>query len=312
MSRSPIFPLAATLILAALLPAAAAADDLEPRFNASVLGMGGAARAVPREISNVELNPGAMVIGDRYAVEVSWGMRGDLDAAVGRMAVIDSHTSKTLVAGTSVDVGWRVADVQDPGWVVVGAGTDPARERVRDFVFALAVPLQPERVGLGASVKTVRRNLPGEDASRQWTTDAGLIFRPLEILSVGLTGNNLVPVDDPDHPTTVAAAASVFLHPQIMLASDFVLELAGEEPVSPAFHVGLAATAADVMPVRLGFYTTPDVDGRRAYMTAGVGFAAGRAGVAYALRLQVDGLGSTGSGAGPLLYHLLTLDVSVF
>ena len=177
-------PIRLALSLAVALAGAARAADVPPPGGIAdiegprTLGLS-AAIGVPSGNDGLYLNPGAIAARKRYALE------GGI--------LLDRR------GGTTADrfLGGSVVDSESSP---VTAGVSYQRAQLGVYTgnvvhFALAGPLA-EKVYLGASAKWL--SLGGRRDVTAVTADVGLLWQVADLVSVGVTGYNLVPIANTD------------------------------------------------------------------------------------------------------------------
>ena len=283
------------------------AEEPESIYSPTVMGMGGAFRGVMGDAANLELNPGAMGLSSVYGGELNFGLQGDRGLGTGRLIVMDGKTRPGITAGFAVDWGWLPVDEAAPGWTVVGTETESVQNtaQARSFTFGMGIPVtQDGKAGFGFNLKVARLSeTDEEDAQRDITGDVGIYLRPISQLAVGLVGNNLKPTDSDALPTTLGIGAALYVVPQLIVAVDGVMDFTSQETATGSFHLGIEGKTADIIPLRMGFYTAPsDTDGTMAkFLTAGVGVLSSPFQLAYSLRVDLSQLSSEES----IYYHVI-------
>lgn len=189
MSR-PLFAL--SLASAAIGPFAAhAAPDL---VGADRVAMGSASLAAHDNNAAITTNPGLLALTDRYdfsaQLGIGPGMHWGATAMDGRTA--ENVAMGFTYAGDRYEPALAVDEL--PGWTVPGDDI-PNMKREHDFALALSGALAEDRVafGVGGHLAVYDNDRNGKGTTGN--VDVGVGLRPTDFLTVGVAGNNLVPLD---------------------------------------------------------------------------------------------------------------------
>lgn len=161
-----------------------------------------------------------------------------------------------------------------------------------DARLALAIPVVPEQISIGAGVRYLRikdDRLPMEDDEDPQlmmhgvTFDAGINFRVAELLHLGLVGQNLIDLCSGDEvcqgstPTRVGGGLGVGSETSFMISADAAADLTSGPSPTFDFGVGGEYLVAHAVPLRIGFERRGHLD--RNLLTAGGGWRSEQAGV---------------------------------
>jgi len=173
---------------------AVAEEDVE---GANILGMGGAAVAHVSDNSAITVNPGLMGLTRRYDFHGHYKL-GPSGGSHWAATAMDGQTSKFLWMGLaySGDVFRPELETSElPGWKIPGQEIENTK-RFHEFTLALSVPLVRERVALGVNGAMSLYNHDRQGRGIEGSADVGLGLRPLRWLSIGLVGENLLPLEN--------------------------------------------------------------------------------------------------------------------
>lgn len=227
------------MILLLASTAALATDRVE---GADTLAQGSTTVANPYSIGSVNANPAAVGLVERYIFGVGfhYGGRGIHWQAT----AIDTQTSKAAFGLTYSGDRYNppLTEAELPGWTVPGQELTN-KKRTHDLGFALAAPFLERRLvfGLGGSVSFFDNERSGKGTTGN--LNAGVAARPQPWVSLGLSGRNLLPIDDAGSDRPMEIVGSTWLG-QVGIAS-FAFE-GGVRPESTSLL--LLATGVEVNP----------------------------------------------------------------
>jgi hypothetical protein len=213
-----------------------AGDDIH---GATALATGGAVMANPRTNDAISSNPGVLGIASRYDISGHAGTRpGGWETHLG---VVDSRSSPvSLGAAYRRLVEEPEFSSEDlPGWVVVGE-TPTNVKRYHDIQLALAAPALNRKLslGLGGNLSFTQHDRGG--GGREGDLDVGAAYQPLPWLTIGASGQNLLPVEW-GHPLDVGLG--------VHLADEGIGELAVEVEQRFEAEPGTAVRAGFMKPL---------------------------------------------------------------
>ncbi len=261
------------LALLLALPALAqekASPGLDDLMHARNVAMGGAYRSLGYGAESVGGNPAAIAMFKRYQVEASGSWDVVSNFLAGSVAVADSASSE-LATGLTYHI------------ITMGDGETRRTAHVNTLALAVAF-------GSYVSIGISGRNhiITGYNDTNSITMNAGIVVRPIEYLSLSVSGHNLIDNFNPDITRYFSFAASGMIgrifSPAFELKADFNL------PV-PRFVVGAGAEflLAENFPLRAGY----SYDGPRDVhaISFGVGFFLEGSGVDLAYKHEINGPG---------------------
>jgi len=162
---------------------------------ANVLGMGGVSAASVSDNAAITVNPGLMALSRRYLFHGHFKF-GPAGGAHWAASAMDGQTSKFLWLGIaySGDIYNPALQTSElPGWTIPGEDIENTK-RFHDVTLALAVPLIPERLSLGVNGGLSFHNHDRQGKGNTGNTDVGLGILATDWLSIGLAGENLLPL----------------------------------------------------------------------------------------------------------------------
>lgn len=169
----------------------AASPSLEDLMHARNVGMGGAYRPLGYGAEAVTGNPAALSMYKRYQLELSGSWDVAQPFGFGTIALADSATTE-IAAGIAYHL------------VTLGSG-DTQRTAHLSTV-ALALPFG-QVVHLGLSIR--HQLFTGANDNNSLTMNAGLIVKPLEFLTLSVSGHNLIDVRNREVPRFLSFGAAV-------------------------------------------------------------------------------------------------------
>ncbi|HLV61007.1 MAG TPA: hypothetical protein VKY51_06340 [Fredinandcohnia sp.] len=220
-------------------------------FGTRSLGMGNAFRAVGTSNEALYFNPAGVVVTRRYQVDGHYGFSPGDRMTLWNASIVDSKTA-------NVGVGIGYSHLSGMGGPLETSGSL--------VHFGLGVPLS-SRVAMGVNFKYLGFSRP-EDTNSV-TADAGLIVRPLPILSLGVVGYNLIDVASDLAPMRVGGGISVGNDTLLRLSFDAVFALEEGDPLGTTYHAGAEYFFDGVLPIRIGAERREGED--RNFLTAGIG-----------------------------------------
>lgn len=246
----------ALVLVLALAGAARAADVPPPGGVADVTGARtlGLSASIGTAAGNdgIYVNPGALAARKRYAVEggALWDRRGaeTADRYLGG-SIVDSESSP-------VTAGVAYQRVQEEGLYTGGNLIHLALAGALAKGFYLGV--SGKYLSLGGDTLSVGGPPPTavkvKDVNAV-TADAGVLWQVVELVSIGITGYNLVPISNP-------AVAPLGMGAGVAVGSDRIFQVTADwrtdfdhrnDKGSNRFAVGAEALLFDLVPVRAGW-----------------------------------------------------------
>lgn len=240
-----------------ILPMAVQAETLEePRS----LAMGGAIRGDPVANSAVIGNPAGMSRGYTYAAEAGYFRTGNDSRNAGVTNIVDSKTQPTLAVGVAYAYEWAESNA-------------PVSVTGHNARLAFSHAVSPNRFNLGVGLHYIRfdREIEGGEATDLdgFTLDIGAHFSLTSDIHVGLVGQNIIDLDDPEFPR-MAGGGVAYTGPQIALDVDVVMDFDTQKDPKPVYMAGTELLLGEVIPLRAGFQRNDATE--KSYVSGGLGF----------------------------------------
>jgi hypothetical protein len=245
-----------------------ASPGLRDIASARNLAMGGAYESLGYGAEVINGNPAALSLYKRYQIELNGAWDIPQGYANGSLALADS--TNPLAMGIS----YNFATFSDPG------GTQRRWAHLTTLALSYAIA---DWIHLG--VTTRHHVLVGASNTNSISMNAGLVIRPVEFLTFGFSGHNLIPVYNRDVSRYFVASVSALILGQ--LTPIFDLRMDFEPTAKFAFHGGLEWLISQTFPVRIGY----QYDGimNHQYLSAGVGWFNQGSGIDFAYRHELGG-----------------------
>ena len=206
------------LILSALAPAVAAAYP--DAVGARPLAMGQAGRADARGTDALALNPAGMSLATLYAIAADYQTVTKAGGQTIRVAIADSTSASGLAGG--LYYGYRA---------ISPAGV-PALH-AHEAGLSLSYPFV-DRVFIGATAKYLSVNggtePDGSDHHAGFTVDAGLALRASPLLTLGVTGHNLVDRSTTQAPVALGYGLAFTPRPELSVVFDVLHDFTTSDP----------------------------------------------------------------------------------
>lgn len=240
--------------------------DLRDLMHARNIGMGGAYLSMGYGAETVTGNPAALAAYKRYQIEASglWDVPNGM--GMGTLALADS--TNPVAAGISYQF-------------VTFGGLQRRWAHITTMALSYALG---DWIFLGVSGR--HHIIVGATNTNSITMNAGLLIRPVQFLSIGISGHNLIYNFNPDITRYFAVSASALLFNQLTPAFDLRADFNGPTPRF-AYHGGLEWLIAMTVPIRAGY----QYDGiqNHHYVSGGIGWFAEGSGVDLAYRHEIGG-----------------------
>ncbi|MFT3841209.1 MAG: hypothetical protein QM723_29725 [Myxococcaceae bacterium] len=276
-----------SLVLALLLPLAAVAQtkvaqppNLLDAMSAQAYGMGGAYSGLGYNADSITGNPAAMSLYKRYLLQASGGYDFTNQYGFGAVGLQDSTTE--WAAGLSYQ------------FVAYGP---PGERRTAHLSTAATSFALNSAIALGISIR--HQAIVGYHGANSVTMAAGIVVRPFDYMTIGVSGNNLIGVWNDDVPryfvVTLAGNLPYMITPIFDLRADF------NDPKGArfSFNGGVEWIAFDAFPLRVGY--DYDQISHTQHVGMGLGYFSNGTGVDIAYRHELNGTNG----------HLLSLTVKV-
>lgn len=284
LTRCPLVPVAAALFAA--LPASAA----DVWTGANLRGAGDVGVAHPADNAAITQNPANLASTERYDAMGMFTV-GPLPDLEWGLSLADSQTNKSVAFGLAYSGGQTnppLLPAELPGFVLSGEDV-PNFRRTHDFSVAVAAPFFDRKLSIGGSASVYAFNGDQTGEGVTFDLDVGVTTHPVDWFTLGVTGQNLLPLQGFANPDGNVAAGMNFRVPDIGFVEADVryrYEGAGISPWS--VNAGLEAAIGPGR-VRGGYRFDGDRLGHAA--TWGIGLEGKAGGLEYAMQIPVkDGL----------------------
>jgi len=245
--------------------AVAAGADLRDMMSARNIAMGGAYEAMGYGAETIGGNPAGLSLYKRYQLEASglWDIPQGYGMA---QAALADSASSVVAAGVSYQ--FATFGEQDRRW-----------SHITTMAMAYAIA---DWLHIGVAGR--HHVITGGSTTNSITMNAGIIVRPWQFLSIGVSGHNLINNYNKDITRYfVASVAGMFfnqLSPVFDLWADF------NQPAPRfAYHAGLEWLIANTVPVRVGYQY--DAIAGHQYIAFGVGYFNEGSGIDLSYRHEV-------------------------
>lgn len=206
------------------------------------LSMAGAFRAVASSPSAIVYNPaGVATEKGKMQAQGDYAYQGETSAHMYGVGIVDFQSSQQIAYGLSFH---RFAPT-------IAGVSGNVNQTVLSVGYTMGKMLQ---FGVSAKGYWVNLDSPILQGPRGLDMDAGLLLRPIPILSFGLTGYNLVRGDSiEEFPLMMGLAGAILLEPHAKLSFDYVKNFNTLSPSSSNYHLGTEIRVADSAYLRGGF-----------------------------------------------------------
>ena len=207
--------------------ASAQADSLHDYFGPREISVGESMRAAATGARAITLNPAGLTLNKQLVFEASYGFRPEDGASSVAVSACDS-TNK--VPGCYY---YRYFTAEPK------VGSMTMSRRAHEFGMALSVPLTP-RLAIGSTTKYFDYNsqMTGETDAAGFATDAGLVLRATNSITLGVAGYNLVAKESAQYPRGVGGGIAIRPSPSIGLTADGAWNLDAESGQSKGRYGG--------------------------------------------------------------------------
>ncbi len=254
--------------------------NLLDTMSARNYAMGGAYHALGYGTESITGNPAALALYKRYQLEASGAYDFSNQFGYGTIGLADSTTE--VAAGLAYQ------------FVAYGP---PGQRRTAHLSTAATALALNDAIALGISIR--HEAIVGYHDGNSVTMAAGLVVRPVQYLTIGLSGNNLIGVWNDDVPRyfvfSLAGSLPYLISPVFDLRADF------NDPKGPrfAYSGGIEWVVGQAFPIRAG-YSYDDIDHTQ-HLGFGLGWFSDGSGIDLAYRHELGGTNG----------HLVSLTVKV-
>ena len=295
-----------TLVLAAGWATNAAA--VEPEM-ARERGQGHTSRGDLGSMSAIVRAPATLHLRSRYDAGGDFSFGADKLRRF-HVAALDSQTGP-LAAG--VIFGREVArpTVREddlPGWKEPGEQFDDLSDARMRVGGGVGFSVLNRTVGFGGSVEWNQRTNGFEESESALSGGASIAAHLGDQVVLSVNGERLIPTNLWFAPTQLSSGFRWESSPAAALSADIVADLTSHDSVELGFGVGAAFTAADLVPIRMGF--ARDAATLEDRITAGVGVANPQADFSYAFEMPVGNSVDPSSSGIAQSQHTIALVLS--
>lgn len=206
------------------------------------LSMAGAYRAIANSPSAIIYNPAGVALNKgKMQAQADYAYQGDVDSHLYGVGITDFQSSQQIAYGLSYHFTKPV----------VGGISADVNQTILAVGYTMGTMIQ-----LGVSAKGYWVNIDSNvlQGPRGVDMDAGVIVRPIPILSFGLTGYNLVRGDTiEEFPLMLGIGGAVIFEPHAKLSFDYVNNFNTLSTNSSNYHMGAEVRVADSAYLRGGF-----------------------------------------------------------
>lgn len=283
-----------------LVPAIASAQTTEMQ-SAKALGMGGAFRGFAWDNSAIDLNPAGLSQLSRFAFEGGYLRGEETEDYALNASFVDALTNR-VATGFAVEYQKRRPVLTDPG-------IDQQK-----WIGAVGIPIVPESIYLGFSSKMIIVKYPGAAVAPEDKTivtgDFGLLWRPIQIASVGATFDNLVNGGHHEAPRSVTLGGGILATRWLAVSADVFVDFESDDKDQTGWAVGVQVTPHRNLSVRAGMFEHPLTHDRT--WTAGLGLQGESGAIDYSVRIATEDPDSNDPNFDEILTHYLTVSVMSF
>jgi hypothetical protein len=238
------------------------------------LGMGDALRGYSVGAAALHFNPSGLVLEQRYTAEAAYSFR-----TTDSLNHIDVSVTDTVTARVGAGVYYRYLNADNDR-----SGSEGG--------LAIAVPLGSVfSFGFLPKLQSIGGPATGGTA-RGFNIDVGATIRPIELVSFGVVGSNLVNKDSIEAPRTVGIGGALRLSTFLLAGFDAVWDfdsarLRGQpDQVSARYHVGGEVTIS-TFALRVGYVRDQGI--AHNHLTFGGGFVLPQFAFDFGTRKNLDG-----------------------
>jgi hypothetical protein len=247
-------------------PPAVAGPDLKDMMHARNVAMGGAYMSLGYGAESIGGNPAALSAYRRYLIEASGAWDIPNGMGLGTIGLADS--TNAFAMGLSYH------------FITFGG-----LERRWGHITTIGVSYALAN-WLHLGVAGRHHVLIGASNTNSVTMNAGLLIRPLQFLSIGVSGHNLIFNFNRDITRFFVLSVSGMFFNQLSPCFDLRADF-NESTARFAYHGGVEWLIANSVPIRAGY----QFDGilNRQYLSAGIGWFSQGSGIDFAYRHELGG-----------------------
>lgn len=205
-------------------------------------GMGDATRGFASSSEAILLNPAGVAANIRFNVDAQAVFEPASDFRVLSASATDSQLNADETIALSAGFGYYHYT----------SGSTPETQRSGSVVaLALALPIFSDAIFIGFTGKYL--SLEGVVNSSAVTTDAAVMYRPIDWFGLSAIAYNIIDIRNPEAKRSFALGAAVGTDTQYHVDVDVKIEPGADGKFKPAIHAGAEYLFADLFMPRIGF-----------------------------------------------------------
>ncbi len=263
------------MVLAVLVPVVALAQpsqvtpDLRDLQHSRNMAMGGAYEALGYGAEAIGGNPAALSLYKRYQMEATGSWDIPLGYGFGSLGLADS--TNALAAGVSYHFA-----------------TFGGEERRFAHLTTLATAYSfGDIIHIGVAAR--HHVLVGSSNTNSVSMNAGFLVRPIQYVTFGFSGHNLIGVYNKDVSRYFVASVAGQFFNQLSPAVDVRMDFNELNP-RLAVHAGIEWLIAQSFPIRIGYQWDGIANPNHHYISGGIGWFYEGSGIDFAYRHEIGGL----------------------
>ncbi len=222
-------------------------------------GLANAMTAASSGTTAIWHNPAGITAAQMYSFDASYFYQHDVSGHGFETNVVDMKSNQYVGAGLGFLYEYATPNKDDTQHTI-------------HLRFGAGVPLANNLISLGVSGLYSHIKYNGKQKLSQFSMDAGLVIRPLEWLSLGLSAQNLIVGDYKNYmPRMISAGiavGSIDLGLNAMFDVSFNLS-ADKIPKSGSYGIGVEYVLKEFVPLRVGYRYEGD---EHHVLSAGIGY----------------------------------------
>lgn len=244
--------------------------DLRDLQSSRNMAMGGAYEALGYGAETIGGNPAGLSLYKRYQIEATGSWDVPLGYGFGSVAVADS--TNPLAMGISYHFA-------------TFGGTGDTPRRWAHLTTASMAYAFGDLIHVGFTTR--HHVIVGPKSANSISINGGLIVRPVQWLTLGFSGHNLIHVYNPDISRYFVASAAVQILGQLTPAFDLRMDFNDPSRARLAYHGGIEWLIAQTFPIRVGYQFDGIIN--KQYFGGGVGWFSEGSGIDFAYRHELGG-----------------------
>lgn len=263
----------------------------EDQHDAVTLGLGGAVRALGHGNLALGINPAAMVAAPRYVISGGYGHEARTRSHRAHLSGYDSRSQRVMM-GITYMIEWATLPF-DPSqlyWREAGVDTYNDRRRTQRWDVSAGYAIGDRRFNIGLTARVLNTHYTLRADQTRFTLDAGLVYYIAPNVALGISGQNLIPVKEPDaddpYPIKAGLGLGFVLARVFTVEADVVLDF-GSPPGPPSVDLkaGVALQIRELVSIRAGYSSERRFTDN--YIHWGLGWDNQRLRVSFAMRIEV-------------------------